>query len=263
MRACLLALALLAAPASALAYDSSEASIANAFTIEEAGAFSKRIERELAAQNATLAFVFRTGRPREKLPQGMGFTHGAIWAHQDIQLEGGARTQGYAVHNLYAGDGASWPKTESRLIQDWPLDFVRGAAERDVAIVIPSPEMQVRLRAIVFSDDYKKLHRSAYSLLSNPATPQYQNCTEFLLDLVAAAMWRTTDYGQLKANLGAHFTPTPLAANGLQRMFGPLADPRLRTNDHSGAIRIATYESIAAFMGRHALLQEAYVLKAD
>jgi hypothetical protein len=264
MRALILALALMAAPAPSFAFDSSEAVTGDAFTVEQAAAFSKRIEKDLAAQNATLAFVFRSGRTRDKLPAGMAFTHGAVWAHQEIMLGEGERIHGYGVHNLYSGDGTAWPKTESRLIQDWPLDFVRGAAERDVAILIPSPEMQVRLRAILFSDDYQKLHRgNAYALLSNPANAQFQNCTEFMLDLVAASMWRTTDYAQIKANLSAHFEPTPIAANGLQRMFGPLADPRLRTSDHNGSIRTATYESIEKFMTRHGLVQRAYVLKAD
>ena len=44
------------------------------------------------------------------------------------------------------------------------------------------------------------------------------------------------------------------------RMFGPLVDGRLKTDDQSGPIRTATYESMAGFMKANGLLQSAYTV---
>ena len=45
---------------------------------EQAAVFSKQVERDLAAKGARLAIVFRTGRPRSELPDGISYTHGAF-----------------------------------------------------------------------------------------------------------------------------------------------------------------------------------------
>jgi hypothetical protein len=42
--------------------------------------------------------------------------------------------------------------------------------------------------------------------LANPFNIQFQNCTEFTLDLINAAIYQTKDIAQLKANAKAYFT---------------------------------------------------------
>jgi hypothetical protein len=76
-------------------------------TIEAAAAFAKQIEEALAAKGVRLAMVFRTGRPRDKLPKGISYTHGAFWAYVPITTAAGETIYGYAVYNLYHGDGAA------------------------------------------------------------------------------------------------------------------------------------------------------------
>ena len=44
------------------------------------------------------------------------------------------------------------------------------------------------------------------------------------------------------------------------RIFGPLVDRRIKTDDQSGPIRTATYESMAAFLRENGLLETAYIL---
>ena len=256
--ACAAAIAGAAAPA--LAQDSSARSVAAHFTAPEAATFSKQIERDLAAHGARVAMVFRTGRPRANLPDGIAYTHGAFWIYRTITTADGQSLSGYAVYNLYAGDGQAWPKTQSRLVQDFPFDFTRGSAVDDVAVIVPSPEMQRRILAVVDSPTYARLHNPAYSLVANPWTPKYQNCNNFMLDVVGAAAWDTTDPARITADLRAHYTPTIVKAGPLMRLFGPIADSRLRTDDQHGPIRTATYESMSAFMRQNGLLQDAYTL---
>jgi hypothetical protein len=228
------------------------------FTPAQAGAFSKQIEQDLASRGARVAMVFRTGRPRNKMPKGIAYTHGAFWVYRDIKTADGATVPGYAVYNLYAGDGKAWPVSQSRLVQDFPLDFTRGSAEDDVAIIVPSPEMQRRLLLLIDSPTYQTLHNPAYGLVANPWRSKYQNCNDFMLDLVAAAAWDTHDPDQILADLQAHYVPAIVEADPLTRFFGPMVDARLRIDDQSGPIRTATYESMAAFMRDSALLEAAY-----
>lgn len=251
------ALALAAVPAAA--QDSSANVVAPHFTPEQAAAFSKQVERDLAAKGARVAMVFRAGRMRDQLPEGISYTHGAFWVHRTIKTADGGALQGYAVYNLYAGDGKAWSKIESRLVQDWPLDFTRGSTVNDMAVIIPSPEMQRRILAVIDSPTYEKVHNPAYSLVANPWSRKYQNCNNFMLNVLAAAAWEIDDPQRITANLKAHYKPTIVKANAVMRLFGPIADQRLRTDDQQGPIRTATYESLAVFMQENNLLQEHYI----
>lgn len=232
-------------------------------TAEEAADFSKQVERDLAAKGARLAIVFRTGETRDKLPKGISYTHGAFWTFVPITLEDGRTINGYAVYNLYHGDGKSLAMDKSYLHQDYPIDFVWPSAVDDVAVIIPSPEMQRRILDLMATPTYKALHIEPYSLVSNPHDIKYQNCNEFMLDVIAAAAWETTDMKQIKANLKAHFKPTEVKTSPLERLFAPIAQVRIKTDDQPGAIMTATYESMAAFMKDNSLLQETYIFRRE
>ena len=242
----------------AAAQDSSANAVAPHFTAPEAAAFSKQVERDLASRGAKVAMVFRTGRPRSQLPEGISYTHGGFWVYRTIKTADGKTQQGYAVYNLYAGDGKAWSKIESRLVQDYPFDFTRGSTVDDMAVIIPSPEMQRRIIAVIDSPTYQAVHNPHYSLVANPWKRTYQNCNNFMLNVIAAAIWKTSDPDQITADLKAHYKPTLVKANAVLRLFGPIADQRLRTDDQQGPIRTATYESMAEFMRENNLLEATY-----
>ena len=236
----------------------STSAAASHFTPEEVARFSKQIENDLAGRGARVAVVFRAGRARETLPKGIAYTHGAFWVYRDVRTVEGTVEPGYAVYNLYAGDGKAWPKTMSRLVQDFPFNFTSGSSVDDVAVIIPSPEMQRRILGVIDSSTYAALHNPSYSLIANPLSSKHQNCNGFMLDVIASAGWQTTDRAQIRADLRAHYTPTTVQAGAAMRLFAPLADARLKTDDQSGPLRTATYESMAAFMRDNGLLQAAY-----
>lgn len=220
--------------------------------------FAKEVEQDLAAKGARLAIVFRSGETRDKLPRGVTYTHGAFWVHTPIQTVDGRLLQGYAVFNLFHGNGRSLAMNRSYLHQDFPVDFVAGTALDELGVIIPSPEMQRRILAIMDSPAYAALHVPRYSLVSHPHDARYQNCNEFMLDVIAAALWDTTDYRQIKANLAAHFKPTRIEVGLLQRMFAPMVETRISTDDQRGDIETVTFESMATFLRDNGLLQDAY-----
>jgi hypothetical protein len=226
---------------------------------EDAADFAKQIERELAARGARVAIVFRSGEPRDQLPDGIRYTHGGIWVHSQIRADDGRVVNGYAVHNLYHGE---IDRSRSYLAQDWPFDFTSGDALGEAGIIIPTPEMQRRILSLMQTGQYETLHEPEYSILSNPHDGRYQNCTEFLLDVIAAAAWETTNREQLKANLAAHFEPVPIRLTVFERMFGAQVDDRVRFDDHRGRVRTATWASITTFMNQYRLAADIYELDA-
>lgn len=247
-------------PVSAQSGFSSTQAASPHFTADQIAAFSKQIEQDLGNRGVRVAMVFRLGRPHDTMPPGINYTHGAFWVYRDIQTQSGSVQHGYAVYNLFSGDGKAWPTTTSRLVQDWPFEFTRGSTVDDVGIIVPSPEMQRRILAVIDSPAYGRLHNPSYSLIANPLRDKHQNCNTFMLDVVAAAAWETGEPKQIRADLRAHYKPSPVKASPLMRLFGPMADNRLKTDDQSGEIVTATYESIAAFMRENGLLQAAYSL---
>ena len=259
LQAALVAAALSAAAVPASAQDSSVRAISQHLSAEQAAAFSKQVERDLAAKGARVAMVFRAGRMRDQLPEGIAYTHGAFWVYRDIKTADGGTIKGYAVYNLYAGNGTDWSKIESRLVQDFPLDFTRGSTVEDMAVIIPSPEMQRLILAVIDSPTYQAVHNPAYSLVANPWSRKYQNCNNFMLNVIGAAIWQTDDPQRITTNLKAHYKPTVVKTNAVVRLFGPIADQRLRTDDQDATVRTATYESMAAFMRENNMLQDAYV----
>ncbi|MGF1463892.1 MAG: DUF2145 domain-containing protein [Maricaulaceae bacterium] len=222
---------------------------------EDAAAFSKQIERTLADNGARVALVFRSGRRREDLPDGVGYTHGAFWVHQAFQTETGQTVAGYGVYNLYSGEDGDG--LVSYLHQDFPIDFVISSAIHDVAVLIPTPELQKRLFQVMASETYQALHRPDYSLLSHPHDRQFQNCNEFMLDVMGAAIWDTDDIDRIKANLSAYFEPTKLKLGFFKTRLAPFVDERARREDQSGRFRTVTQQSLQAFMAEYSLLQTA------
>jgi hypothetical protein len=245
----------------AMAQVGSMAAPAKHLTPADAAAFSKRVEQDLGRKGSRLALVFRSGRARKDLPEGLSYTHGALWAYQPARTADGELRNGYVVYNLYQGDGKQLSKGRSYLKQDFPFDFISGSAIDEVAVIIPTPEMQRRILAVMASPAYQRLHNPSYSLIANPFRPNHQNCNDFMLMVIGAAAWETTDPNQLRLNLARHFKPSVIKAGPLQRMFGPAIDDGLKLDDQGPKIVTAAYESIAAFMADNGLSQETYTLR--
>ena len=255
---CLALIGALALPAPVLADSNSEP--VDAFSLREMADFSKQIEQELASRGAYVAMVFRTGRDRSELPGDIRYTHGAFWVYAPVPTLGGGTQYGYAVYNLYHEID---PVTLSGLYQDWPLDFTHGDTVGQVGVIIPNREMQNRILDVIASPYFEALHNPDYSLLSNPADARFQNCTEFMLDVVSSAIWQTASRDQIKVNIEAYFRPTRVQLNPFQRFLGPLADPRLRFDDQRNGIRTATFSSLADFMLAFDLADEDQIFEID
>lgn len=220
-------------------------------------AFSNHVQQDLAARGANVAIVARIGRDPSVLPNGIKYTHVGFWVYSQITLADGSTGRGYRVYNLYQQSGN---KTRSDLIQDSPADFFAGAHNLDAGIIIPDPRLQKKLLKVIASSTYSALHNTNYSVLSNPSTSQFQNCTEHILDVLMASLYKTSDKSKIKANIKAHFKPQIIPISMFKRNLASFASKAMTTADHGSKVEIVTFGSIAQFMRTHNLASEVYRL---
>lgn len=230
------------------------------FAPEVLTGFAKGVEKIAANQGARAFIIARQGRPTKDLPEGIQFTHTAVAIYSNITLDSGEIVRGYAIYNLYQeADNAD----VSRLIQDYPVDFYSGAQELTAGIIVPDSKVQLALVELVNSGDFKKLHNPKYSVVANPHNAQRQNCTEFTLDMINAAIYDTTDITRLKTNAKNWFEPQKVNISRFKLALGGLFSAGVTTRDHSGDIKTATFTSIAHYLKDNDLLQAALKVNKD
>ena len=219
--------------------------------------FGIQVEKLLAERGAYVGIVARTGRPREELPDGVRYTHVGLWVYSNLSLEDGRTIKGYAVHNLYQNPDNH---DVSQLFQDYPTDFFSAAYAMEAGIAIPTPALQAKLLDVLADGRWQDMHNPRYSVISNPADPSYQNCTEHILDVLMAAIYDTADRGRIKANIAAYFTPTPIPVSPWKRALGPVFAAGVETDDHENGIATATFGAIASFLKTYHLADDVLVL---
>ncbi|MBL4775105.1 MAG: DUF2145 domain-containing protein [Mariprofundus sp.] len=222
--------------------------------------FAKKVERTLAERGARVAIIARVGRPRNKLPEGINFTHTAIAVYSQITTADGRKIPGYAIYNLY--QRAEEPNV-SDLIQDFPVDFFAGVELLEAGLIIPTPELQKRLLQVLASPTYKALHNPHYSVIANPFTLDFQNCTEHTLDVITAAIYETKDLKVIKANEKAYYEPQKVNVNPLKLLLGSMFSPDVTTADHPSAPVTSTYTTIGNFLTKYKAVSEILTITPD
>jgi len=218
------------------------------YSPEQIITFAKKVEKVLAAKGARVAILARAGRPRSELPEGMHYTHASFAVYSEITISDGRKVPGYATYNLY--QNSEHPDT-SELVQDFPVDFFAAVAELEAGIVIPSAELQRRLLEVIASPTYRALHDPDYSAIANPYTLGKQNCTEFVLDVINAAVYQTDNIKKIKANEKAYFEGQKVNVNPIKLMLGSMFRAEIATSDHPGTAVTATFETIAKYLEKY------------
>jgi len=230
------------------------------FNFKQLAALSKGLERVLASRRATVALIGRVSLPPEILPPGVQFSHAGFAVYSTIRTSDGRLVPGYAVYNLYQKDlhtGISY------LAQDYPIDYLASAQVLKAGVIIPNEKLQRALTRTIFSDAYTKLHNTRYSAISNPFNSQFQNCTEFVLDVVFASIYGTDDTRRIKTNIAAYFEPQPIRVDALKLALASMLMPDVTTEDHAGPIATTTFTSIARFLLQYGMADEVFSFTVD
>lgn len=239
---------------------SSQGDVRLSFPPEKIISFAKKVEKTVAEKGARVVVLARMGRPLSEMPEGMYFTHVAFAVYSQITTADGRTVPGYAIYNLYQED--DHPDV-SNLVQDFPVDFFAGVAQLEAGVIIPSPELQRRLLKTIASPTYKSLHDPRYSVIANPFTLGRQNCTEFVLDVINAAIYETSDINVLKANGKAFFKAQPVNVNPLKILLGSMFISEVSSVDHPGTPETATFETIAAYLQKYDKRSEVLKILPD
>nr|WP_321466445.1 DUF2145 domain-containing protein [uncultured Desulfobulbus sp.] len=238
----------LAFSASGFSSASSQAGENLQFKPEQVLAFAKKVEKIMAEKGAYVAILARKGRPASEMPEGMAFTHTAFAVYSEISTKDGRKIPGYAVYNLYQ---QSDRPDVSALVVDYPPDFFAGVAELEAGVIIPSPRLQQRLLKTITSPTYAALHDSHYSVIANPFTLGRQNCTEFVLDVINAAIYQTDDINRIKVNEKNYFEPQKVNVNPFRLLLGSMFTDEVSLSDQPGDAVTATFEKIGAYLVKY------------
>ncbi len=231
------------------------------YEFKQIARLAKGLERALASKRAHVALVARVGQPADIMPPGVIYSHVAFAVYSRIKTRDDRLIPGYAIYNLYQGDLQTGT---SILAQDYPVDYFADIYDLKVGVVIPNIKMQKALLRIIFSNTYQKMHNSRYSALANPFNNEFQNCTEFVLNVLFAAIYKTDDIRKVKANINAYFVPQPIKVDGLKLTLATMMMPELvRTEDHTGPLATTTFPSISGFMNKYDLEQESFTYRVD
>lgn len=224
------------------------------FSPEAIAAFSKEVEKYAASQGARAFIVARRGRPIEDMPDGIRFTHTAIAIYSSIQLDNGKTVKGYAIHNLYQDADE---QGISHLVTDYPVDFFWSAYALEAGIIIPSDSVQHALINLYSEDKAKLLHNPRYSVVANPFNNKRQNCTEYTLDVLNAAVYSTTDIAQLKVNAKAYFSPQKVNMSRAKLGLASMFNDAVTLSDHGRKVETTTFGSLARYMQKYDLSEKA------
>jgi hypothetical protein len=228
------------------------------FKPEQVATFAKNVEKYAANKGARAFIIARVGQPKSKLPKGINFTHTAIAVYSEITLTDGKVAKGYAIHNLYQDAKNS---NKSSLVTDYPVDFFWGVHELKAGIIIPTPELQQKLIEVIASGKNKQLHNPKYSLIANPFNNKYQNCTEYTLNMINAAIYQTTNMKQLKANTKAYFEPQRVHVSRFKLSLGSIFADGVTTKDHKGKVKTASFGSIGKYLQKYNLATTQHIFE--
>ncbi len=212
--------------------------------------YGEQILDELKRKDVKFAVISRAGQAREKLPEGVMFTHSAFFRRN--------AAGSYDVYNLYHGEEN---RLRSTLVTDTSADFLRLLQERDAGILIPNAETQNLLHDFLESPEYAAVHQANYSLISNPFDLRWQNCNEFMLYVFGAAIWNTTERETLRKKLEKTVTPTELKVSFLKRYYGPKVDERLILKDHGDKVYTTTFATLSQLFEKTNRLEDSYVIQ--
>jgi hypothetical protein len=223
--------------------------------------FAQRINDRLDEEKVNVAIIARTGRPRAELPEGIRYTHVALTVFEPVQTPDGTVAYTYTVYNLYQGDEGR--NDRSYLSQDFTYDFVSGVMEADVAVCVPTEELQQRLLAVIRSPTYQTVHNPDYNLLTNPWVDRYDNCVTHMVKVCFAAIYQTDDRSRIYENMRSYFQPARIRL-GLFKSIGSGFVTGISHKDKDPAgLQTASYGSLKSFLESNGLVRDSFTVSVN
>jgi len=210
--------------------------------------FTAVIRQALAESGAQAALISRSGTDLSRF--GLRYSHAGIAVAQGLDTP-------WAVRQLYYACSEGAP----RLFDQGLAGFVSGSDDADVgyvSLVLLPPEAAAPLAAAVRDKPTALgLLNARYSANAYPFSTSYQNCNQWVAELLAAASIGGHSRDDAQAWLKREgYAPDPVHASGLLMLMGRFV-PWLHFDDHppaqldAGAIQTSLPDSLEAFALRH------------
>jgi len=210
--------------------------------------FAAEVRATLEASGATLALVARAGLDLSRF--------GIRYSHAGISLRASPNTP-WSVRQLYDDCDERRP----RLFDEGLAGFLVGAGERPIgffsAVLVPGAEASLERAA---RDDRLALRLlgGTYSANAYPFSVRYQNCNQWVAELLAVAWGGLVPHDELRSQAQrwlreADYQPARFEVGNPFLMWLAVALPWLRVGDHpaadleAGRFRVSMPQSIEAF----------------
>lgn len=208
---------------------SCETQPANAIAIEHGMKLAALTQDRLNQSGARVVLLARAGQDLRRYK--LRYSH-AGWAYRN---DGGQWRIVHKLNTCGAADAALYRQGLGEFFLDDPFRF-------EAAWVIPSPEVQNRLLALLNDDaQVKHLHVRPYSVVSYAWGTRYQQSNQWVAELLAAAMdadIQSRERAQAWLRYKG-YTPSALHIDALTRLGGRLTAANVAFDDHPNEKRFA------------------------
>lgn len=164
----------------------SNSEFVDVFFLWEMVDFFKQIEQEFVLCGVYVVMVFWIGWDCFELFGDICYIYGVFWVYVLVLILGGGIQYGYVVYNFYYEIDLV---ILFGLYQDWLLDFMCGDIVGQVGVIIFNWEMQNCIFDVIVLFYFEVLYNFDYFLLFNLADGCFQNCMEFMFDVVFLVIW--------------------------------------------------------------------------
>jgi hypothetical protein len=208
-------------------------------------ALAERAYAVLEASDAQVVLIARAGQDLSR--------YGLRYSHMAYAWRDHPQGRWSVVHELNQCGTA-----QSRLFTEGLGNFfMDGMFAYEARIVVPSPDVQQRLAAMLASGTPQRLHSPRYNMLAYPFATTYQNSNQWLLESWAAAnsTFPIGDRAQAQAWLKlADYRPITVEIPALTRLGARMTRANIAFDDQpfdrrmAGHIDTVTVESVVRFV---------------
>ncbi len=230
-------------------------------TVERGLTLAERTLKALDASGAQVVLLARAGQDLSK--------YGLRWSHLGFaykQPDGNGGHLWRVLHKLnHCGtqEAAIYRQGLGEFFLDDPWRL-------EAAWVVPTPEVQARLHALLLHEQRAiALHHRPYNLVSYPWSRKYQQSNQWVIETLAVAM-ESSVYSRERAQAWLQFQgyqPSVLIIRPLTRLGGRLGAANVAFDDHpsekrySDRIETVTVDSVFAWLQRAQLGGAPVVLR--
>jgi hypothetical protein len=210
-------------------------------------ALAERTRAMLEASDAQVVLIARVGQDLSQ--------YGLRYSHMAYAWRDHPKGRWLVVHELNQCGTA-----ESALFNEGLGNFfMDGMFAYEARVVVPSPEAQQRLAAMLASNAPQRMHSDRYNMLAYPFSTSYQNSNQWVLESWAAAMseFPISDRMQAQSWLKlANYQPITLEIPAMKRLGGRMFRANIAFDDQpfdrrmAGHIDAVTVESVVRFVHR-------------